>query len=439
MTLNATTISVFGAGYVGCVSAGCLVQDGYKVIAVDPDTAKIEAIASGRAPIYEPGLDELIAAGHESGALTATSDYLAAVLGSDVSFCCPGTPSREDGSLDTKYVQTVSEQIGQALKQKDDFHVVVMRSTILPGTVESIVIPALEKFSGKKAGVDFGVAYYPEFLREGTAVDDYYAPGAIVFGELEGDSRSIDALKAICAHIKVEPHVIPIRSAEIVKYANNCWHAVKIGFANEIGNLCNSVGIDSHVVMDVVCADTRLNISKAYLKPGYAFGGSCLPKDLRALRSFGRAHNTPTPMLDATMVGNDYQIEKAYKLIRKTGKRKVGLLGITFKSDTDDLRESPYLALAERLLGSGYDLSIYDQNVSASEDGGRSFVAHLAPYIRTSAGEVINASDTIVIGNKDDEHKTAFQAFKGKEKVVVDLARLPDAKRDGVEYIGLSW
>ena len=438
MTPNATTISVFGAGYVGCVSAACLVQDGHQVIAVDPDNHKIASLAQGLAPIYEPGLDELIAVGHQTGALSATHDYVAAVLASDVSFCCPGTPSREDGSLDTKYVQTVAEQIGEALKQKDDFHVVVMRSTILPGTVESIVIPALEKFSGKKAGVDFGVAYYPEFLREGTAVADYYSPGAIVFGELEGDKRSIDTLKALCAHIAVEPHVIPIRSAEIVKYANNCWHAVKIGFANEIGNLCASVGIDSHVVMDVVCADTRLNISKAYLKPGYAFGGSCLPKDLRALRSFGRSHNTPTPMLDATMAGNDYQIEKAYRLIRKTGKRKVGLLGITFKSDTDDLRESPYLALAERLLGSGYDLSIYDQNVSATEDGGRSFVPHLAPYLRTSAGEVLNASDTIVIGNKDDEHSSAFRSFKGN-KVVVDLARLPDVKRDGIEYIGLSW
>lgn len=438
MTPNATTISVFGAGYVGCVSAACLVQDGFRVIAVDPDTAKIASLSSGKAPIYEPGLDELIAIGHESGALAATSDYVAAVLGSDVSFCCPGTPSREDGSLDTRYVQAVSEQIGEALRQKDDFHVVVMRSTILPGTVESIVIPALEKFSGKQAGVDFGVAYYPEFLREGTAVADYYSPGAIVFGELEGDTRSIDTLKALCAHIKVEPHVIPIRSAEIVKYANNCWHAVKIGFANEIGNLCAAVGIDSHVVMDVVCADTRLNISRAYLKPGYAFGGSCLPKDLRALRSFGRQHNTPTPMLDATMAGNDYQIEKAYRLIRRTGKRKVGLLGITFKSDTDDLRESPYLALAERLLGSGYDLSIYDQNVSATADGGRSFVPHLVPYLRTSAGEVLDASDTIVIGNKDEQHSSAFQTFKGK-KVVVDLARLPDAKRDGIEYIGLSW
>lgn len=438
MTLNATTISVFGAGYVGCVSAACLVQDGYSVIAVDPDTAKIESLAVGLAPIYEPGLDELIAAGHESGALVATSDYIKAVLDSDVSFCCPGTPSREDGSLDTRYVKTVAEQIGEALKQKQSFHVVVMRSTILPGTVESIVIPALEAASGKKAGVDFGVAYYPEFLREGTAIADYYSPGAIVFGELEGDKRSIETLNSLCAHINVEPHIIPIRSAEIVKYANNCWHAVKIGFANEIGNLCASVGIDSHVVMDVVCADTRLNISKAYLKPGYAFGGSCLPKDLRALRSFGRSHNTPTPMLDATMAGNDYQIEKAYRLIRKTGKRKVGLLGITFKSDTDDLRESPYLALAERLLGSGYDLSIYDQNVSASEDGGRSFVPHLAPYLRTSAGEVLNASDTIVIGNKDDEHSSAFRSFKGS-KVVVDLARLPDVKRDGIEYIGLSW
>ncbi|HWA20484.1 MAG TPA: UDP-glucose/GDP-mannose dehydrogenase family protein [Devosia sp.] len=437
MTPN-VTLSVFGAGYVGCVSAACLVKDGVKVIAVDPDLNKIAALRKGEAPIYEPGLGELVAAGHGSGALTATTDYVSAVLASQVSFCCPGTPSREDGSLDTSYVKLVSQQIGEALRVKDDYHTVVIRSTILPGTVETVVIPALEEFSGKRAGLDFGVAYYPEFLREGTAIADYYNPGAIVFGQYGDDQRSIALLKELCAHIPAIPHVIPIRSAEIVKYANNCWHAVKISFANEIGNLCAAVGIDSHVVMDVVCSDTRLNVSSAYLKPGYAFGGSCLPKDLRALRSFGRYHNTPTPLLDATMTVNDYQIDKAFRMIKKTGKKRVGVLGITFKSDTDDLRESPYVALAERLLGSGFNLSIYDPNVSASENGGRNFIPHLAPFMRSSADEVLDASETIVIGTHNEAHRLAFDEFLG-DRHVIDLARLPIKPRAGLQYAGLSW
>ena len=432
------TISVFGAGYVGCVSAACLVKDGYSVIAVDPDTHKIAALRKGKAPIYEPELDDLVAAGHKSGALTATSDFMSAILHSDVSFCCPGTPSREDGSLDTGYVLAVATQIGEALRVKDDYHTVVFRSTILPGPVEQVAIPALEEFSGKKAGLDFGVAYYPEFLREGTAIADYYNPGAIVFGQYGDDGRSIEILKRICAHIPAIPHVIPLRSAEIVKYANNCWHAVKISFANEMGNLCNSVGIDSHIVMDVLCSDTRLNISSAYLKPGYAFGGSCLPKDLRALRSFGRQHNIPTPVLDATMAANDYQIDKAFRMVKKAGKRKVGLLGITFKTDTDDLRESPYVALAERLLGSGCDLSIYDPNVSPTANGGRNYIPHLAPFMRNSAAEVLRRSETIVIGNRNSEHRKALESMEG-ERTIVDLARVPIKAKPGLEYHGLSW
>jgi GDP-mannose 6-dehydrogenase len=249
---------------------------------------------------------------------------------------------------------------------------------------------------------------------------------------------SVDVLRDICAHIPVKPHVIPMRSAEIVKYANNCWHAVKISFANEIGNLCKAADIDSHVVMDVVCADTRLNVSRAYMKPGYAFGGSCLPKDLRALRSFGRARNTPTPLLDATMAVNDYQIDKAFRLIKQSGKSKIGLLGITFKSDTDDLRESPYVALAERLLGSGFDLSIYDANVSSEKNGGRNFIPHLARFMRATPAEVLDDSETIVIGNKDERHRDVFDLFEGK-RTVIDLARLVLKPSQNIEYVGLSW
>jgi GDP-mannose 6-dehydrogenase len=431
-------ISVFGAGYVGCVSAGCLSRDGFPVVAVDPDKYKIEALAEGRSPIYEPGLDDLIATAHANGTLTATSDYVKAVMETDISLCCPGTPSLEDGSLNTGYVKLVAEQIGEVLRNKSTFHVVVIRSTILPGTVDAQVIPSLEKLSGKKAGVDFGVAYYPEFLREGTAIADYNDPGAIVFGQYGDDERSIELLHQLCSEIEVRPHVIPINSAEIVKYANNCWHAVKISFANEIGNLCKAAGIDSHVVMDVVCADTRLNISKAYMKPGFAYGGSCLPKDLRALRHFGKMKNVETPVLNAAVEANIYQLDRAYGMIKRAGAKKVGLLGLTFKSDTDDLRESPLVVLAERLMGTGYDLAIFDPNVAAKDHGGRNFIPHLSRFMRNSSDEVVSESEAIIVGIKTDENREAL-AKVGKDVKIIDLVRIPIEVPEGVHYEGLVW
>lgn len=438
MINQSITVSVFGAGYVGCVSAGCLSNDGFKVIAVDPDQFKIDALSKGRSPIYEPGLDELIAAAHEAGGLTATSDYKSAVLESDISLCCPGTPSLEDGSLNTDYVRIVAEQIGDSLREKSSYHIVVMRSTILPGTVESIVIPSLERMSGKKAGIHFGVAYYPEFLREGTAIADYYDPGAIVFGKLEGDDRSVEMLHALCASVKLKPHVIPIHSAEIVKYANNCWHAVKISFSNEIGNLCKSAGIDSHVVMDVVCADTRLNISKAYMKPGFAYGGSCLPKDLRALRHFGKMKNVATPVLDAAVEANQYQLDRAYSMVKRAGAKKIGLLGLTFKSDTDDLRESPLVVLAERLMGTGFDLAIFDPNVVSSDNGGRNYIPHLSPFMKSSSQEVIDHSEAIIVGIKTDESRDALNKA-ARDIKIIDLVRIPIHVPEGVHYEGLVW
>ncbi|MEJ8476693.1 nucleotide sugar dehydrogenase [Roseibium algae] len=431
-------VSIFGAGYVGCVSAGCLVKDGFEVVAVDPDSYKIDAIFAGNSPIYEPGLSALIKSGVDNGMLSATCDFKKAVLETDVSFCCTGTPSQEDGSLNTGYVKLVSEQIGEAIREKEGRHIVVMRSTILPGTVEAEVIPALEKSSGKKVGKDIGLAYYPEFLREGTAISDYYEPGAIVFGQYEDDESSVDALKTLCGQIPVKPHVIPIRSAEIVKYTNNCWHAVKISFSNEIGNLCKSVGIDSHVVMDVLCADTRLNISRAYMKPGFAYGGSCLPKDLRALRHFGKVHNISTPVLDAAVEANEYQLERAFRLVNRGGARKVGMFGLTFKPDTDDLRESPLILLAERLMSKGYKLSIYDPNVSAIDDGGRNFIPHLADFIKSSADEITSEVDTIIIGIKNDQIREALKNTRGGASIV-DLVRLPIEASASVHYEGLVW
>lgn len=431
-------VSIFGSGYVGCVSAACLAHDGSLVVAVDPDPVKVAMLNAGRPPIFEPGLDAMVAAAVAKGRLSARADFKQAVAETDISLCCVGTPSLEDGSLNTGYIKLVSEQIGAALAEKAGFHVVVMRSTILPGTMEGVAIPALEAASGKKAGTDFGVAYYPEFLRESTAIEDYYAPGAIVFGQFEGDVRSIEALTSLCDHLPVKPHVIPIRAAEIVKYANNCWHATKISFSNEIGNLCKVSGIDSHQVMEVVCADKRLNISSAYMKPGFAFGGSCLPKDLRALRAFGRQHSVPTPMLDATAEANNHQIENAFRLVKRTGASRIGMLGITFKADTDDVRESPLVLLAERLLGTGHDLIIYDRNISAVDSGSRNFIPHLARFMRDDVDEVISGSDVIVVGNKDEAALEAIHSLPSGA-FVIDLARVPLRRDHGLSYQGICW
>lgn len=434
------SVSVFGSGYVGCVSAACLSNDGFRVVAVDPDDYKVDCLASGRSPIYEPGLDAMLGDAKENGMLGATRSCVEAIAETNVSFCCVGTPSLDDGTLNTSYVEQVSRDIGTALRDKDEFHIVVMRSTILPGTMENLVIPTLEKASGKIAGVDFGVAYYPEFLRESTAIADYYEPGAIVFGQYGDDERSIDVLKAIVAHINVEPHVIPLRSAEIVKYTNNCWHAVKISFANEIGNLCKASGIDSHVVMNVVCSDNRLNISPVYMRPGFAYGGSCLPKDLRALTALGRNLNIPTPVLDAARSANTVQINHAKKLVAATGKDRIGFIGITFKENTDDLRESPMVDLVETFLGKGKQLAIYDPQIKGPESNSRSYMHHISPLVKSSMKEVLEESDVIVVGNKYSELEDALNGTENPI-VVIDLARAAElgSPKENIAYQGLCW
>jgi GDP-mannose 6-dehydrogenase len=431
-------VSVIGAGYVGCVSAACLAGDGMSVLAVDVDPFKVDRLNQGISPIYEPGLQDLVGTSHSEQRLKATTSIEEAVHTTDVSLVCVGTPSRDDGSLDTAYVEQASQLIGAALRDKDDFHIVVMRSTILPGTMENIVLPALEKYSGKIAGLDFGVAYYPEFLREGTAIEDYRAPGAIVFGQYEDDTRSIDVLRLMCANTNVAPHVITMRDAEIVKYANNCWHATKTSFANEMGNLCKAAGIDSHVVMDVVCADTRLNISRAYMKPGFAYGGSCLPKDLRALSHLGRSLNVATPMLDATRAANDIQLQRAVGNVKKAGHLKVGIVGLTFKADTDDLRESAMLALAETLIGQGHDVAIYDPNVASEDNGGRNYIPHIAGRMRQSLSEVVSQAETLVVGAKFEGLQRAIEDA-GSPLHVIDLVRVPISGVGAVTYDGLCW
>ena len=346
-----TSVSIFGLGYVGAVSAACFADRGIRVVGVDPSPVKVEMIQAGRSPIIEEGLDELVAKGIESGRLTATDDWRRAIRDTDLSLICVGTPSNSNGSLDLSAVRRVAEDIGTALGEKNGYHVVIVRSTMLPGSTEEVVIPTLEKFSGKKAGVHFGVCYNPEFLREGSSIRDFAKPPFTVIGGAE--ERAIEAAQKLYATVEAPLFRVPIRVAEMVKYTSNAFHALKVAFANEIGLLCRAQGIDSHQVMDIFVQDQKLNISPYYLKPGYAFGGSCLPKDLRALLHHGRTLDVHPPVLEAILPSNERHIDAAYQMIRQTGSKRVGVLGLSFKAGTDDLRESPIVTLVERLIGRG--------------------------------------------------------------------------------------
>jgi GDP-mannose 6-dehydrogenase len=339
-------------GYVGAVSAGCLANDGNQVIGVDPVRTKVDLINRGHSPIIEAEIPDIIARTVQSGNLRATDDLTYAILQTEVSFVCVGTPSQANGNLDLSYIRRVCEQIGIALKGKRERHLIVIRSTVLPGTMRQIVIPVLEESSGKRAGEGFGVCHNPEFLREGSAVKDFQAPPQTVIGEL--DRRSGDLLAELYSPLDAPLVRTSLETAEMVKYVNNCWHALKIGFANEIGNTCKAFSIDAHEVMKIFCQDTKLNISSAYLMPGFAFGGSCLPKDLRALSYQAKTRDLQLPILNAILPSNDLQVNRGLQMIMENGHRKIGILGFSFKGGTDDLRESPVIELIERLLGKGY-------------------------------------------------------------------------------------
>lgn len=436
-------ISIFGIGYVGTVSAACLARDGHEVVAVDVNQDKVDIINQGQSPIVEPNLGESVLAGIKGGRLKATTDPLAAILSTDISFICVGTPSKENGSLETAFVSRVAQEIGESISKTDRFHSVVMRSTMLPGTMEEIVIPILERASGKRAGEGFGVAYYPEFLREGTAIVDYDEPGAIVFG-VSDDELTLRRLMSIHAQFSVAPQIMTIRAAEAVKYANNAWHATKISFANELGLLCKSMGVDSHEVMNALVSDTKLNISSAYLKPGFAFGGSCLPKDVSALRYAGRKTDVDTPLLDAVLAANENQIQSAFRLVVGTGKRRVGLVGLSFKPDTDDLRYSPLLEIAERLIGRGYEVAIYDSNIRLSRLTGvnkahvTKRLPHIACLLRESINDLVDFAEVLVVGNRKEFQKISLPLID-HEKIIVDLVRIRPDKQTGVNYRGICW
>jgi GDP-mannose 6-dehydrogenase len=425
-------ISVFGLGYVGCVSAASFASDGHRVIGVDVNPQKVATVQAGHTPIVEPGLDELILRAVEQGRLTATTSTAEAVNESEVSLVCVGTPSRRNGSLDLTYLVRVAEQIGHALCTKQTYHVVVVRSTVLPGTTHEQVIPALEAASGKKYGEGFGVSVNPEFLREGTALNDFRNPPLT----LVGHNHAADASGTIGLYANVQAPVVntSIRVAEMIKYTSNTWHALKITFANEIGNVCRRLGVDSHEVMDIFSQDRKLNISPSYLKPGFAFGGSCLPKDVRALQYRAKELDLDLPVINSILDSNRLQIQHAIDEVLEIGRKRVGLLGFSFKAGTDDLRESPIVILAEALLGKGLQVRIYDRNVSLARQ-----IPHLSSLLRTSVQEVIDESDVIVVGNASAEFREALIACRS-DQVIIDLVRIPvDRAQVAAEYRGICW
>ena len=438
-----TAVSVFGLGYVGCVSAACFAQQGFEVIGVDVNLAKVNLVANGHATVVEEGLDALVCGMVQSGRLHATFDPVEAIRHSSISMICVGTPSQPNGSLNLTHVRRVAEQIGHALARKDDHHVVALRSTVLPGTTTGMLIPVLETSSGKRAGTDFSVCMNPEFLREGTSLRDFARPPFTIIGT--DHPRGGEEVAKLYAEIDAPLHITPLGVAEMLKYACNCFHGVKVTFANEIGNLCKALGTDSHEVMRLFCQDTKLNISPSYLRPGFAFGGSCLGKDLRALVYRGRELDVETPLLSAALESNRKQVQKAYEMVHATGRRRVGVLGLSFKAGTDDLRESPMVTLVEMLIGKGLALSIYDRFVSQAGVIGanREYVEREIPHIwslmRDSVDGVIDSSDVIVIGNDAPEFRE-MESGLDSHKTVIDLVRVFERRTtDDGAYQGMCW
>lgn len=434
-------ISIFGLGYVGAVSAACLAADGHEVIGVDANAAKVDLINAGVSPVIEKDVGDMIAAAVAAGRLRATTSVGDAIGQSQLSFVCVGTPSQANGNIDLTHVQRVCEQIGAQLRNKADFHVVVIRSTILPGSMKGVVIPALERASGKSAAVDIGVCNNPEFLREGTAVDDYHRPPKIVIGE--SDPRAGHTLVELYANVHAPLIRTSVEVAEMIKYVDNSWHAVKVAFANEIGNICKASGVDGQAVMDIFCQDTKLNLSPCYLKPGFAFGGSCLPKDVRALTYKARMLDLELPLLNAVLPSNERQVRRAIGMILNRGRKKVGVLGFAFKGGTDDLRESPMVDVIEYLIGKGVDLCLYDRNVSlaaltgANRDYIFNHIPHISRLMVRSAEEVMAFADIVVVGNRAQEFDEALLQLR-PEQVLVDFVRIPGlAARE--RYEGICW
>ena len=436
-------ISIFGLGYVGAVSLACLARDGHLVTGVDVDPIKLDLIRNRKSPILEEGIQELMRDVVESGRVQVSDDAVQALRDTELSFVCVGTPSASNGSQDLTAILRLAEQLGTALRHKRDFHTIVIRSTVQPGTVEEKLEPILERASGKKSGVDFGLCFQPEFLREGSSIRDYdHPPYTIVGGNCE---RAVEVVREVFQHLDTRFLVTNIRVAEALKMSCNAFHALKITFANEIGRVSEALGIDAHEVMRLVCADQRLNISPAYLKPGFAFGGSCLPKDLRALTNIAKQHDIELPMLASLLESNRVHIDHAVDKILKLGRPKVGMLGLSFKTGTDDLRESPLVLVAKRLLGEGCELRIFDPEVQLSRllGANRSYIdaniPHLKSLMCSSMAEMLDPSEVILVGLQQSALNDALQARVRPDHYVIDLVNLPNRDLLRCRYEGICW
>ena len=436
-------ISIFGLGYVGAVSLACLARDGHSVIGVDVDGAKLELISSGKTPVVEEGMVDLMAKVAASGRVSVTDDALKAVLGSNISLICVGTPSAPNGNQDLTATRHVARELGRALRAKQDTHVVVFRSTLVPGTVEEVLIPILEQESGKREGERFHVCFQPEFLREGSSIKDYDKPPFTIVGA-KSDAPAA-RLRELFGHLPCEFHVTSIRAAEMLKYSCNNFHALKITFANETARLCEALGVNPFEVMDLVCKDRQLNISSAYLRPGFAFGGSCLPKDLRATMYLAKSRDVELPMLGSVLASNRLHIERAIGKVLATGKRRIGMIGLSFKTGTDDLRESPLVLIAEQLIGKGLEILVYDPDVHLSQIFGanRRFIdqhlPHIGSLICSDLQAVIDKSQVLVVGLNDERIFEALALRTREEQYVLDLVNIGKASRLRAHVEGLCW
>jgi len=436
-------VSIFGLGYVGAVSLGCLARDGHAVVGVDLDQTKLDLIRQGATPIIEEGMEELMSHAGSCGRVDVTDNPMDGVHRSEVSFVCVGTPARSNGSQDLSAIRRLSEQVGKARKSKVGYHVFVIRSTVFPGTVEEIITPIIEEHSGKQKGQDFDVCFQPEFLREGSSIKDYDHPPLTVVGT--DSTRAEKVLRDLFGHLPCEFIVTSIRTAEMVKYACNIFHALKATFANEIGRLSQAMSVDSHAVMDMVCRDTRLNISPAYLKPGFAFGGSCLPKDLKAMLYVAKTSDVSVPMLANVLTSNTIHIDHAIDAVLNSGKKSIGLIGLSFKSGTDDLRESPLVVMAERFIGKGLDLHIYDPEVNVARLMGanRRFIEETIPHIASlmtkNCESLVEKAEVLIVGLSDKAILDVLVRTTRDDQIILDLVNIPQKDCIRGKYQGVCW
>ncbi len=431
-------ISIFGLGYVGCVSLGCLAQNGHKIIGVDVNSHKVKLINSGKPTIIEKDIDIIIEEQYKEKSISATTNFKKAVKETDISIICVGTPSTKEGHLNLKYIYKVAKEIGGEISKKNKFHTIVIRSTVLPGTNQKIG-EIIEKKSGKKRNINFGIVSNPEFLREGSAVSDYYNPAITVLGS--DNERCLDIMSGVYKKINAPIERVSIKEAEIIKYINNSFHALKITFANEVGNICKGLNIDSRNVMELFCKDDQLNISPYYFKPGFAYGGSCLPKDLKGLKTLSHDNYISSPILESIENSNNNQKKVAIDLIEKHNKKNIGILGLSFKAGTDDLRYSPIVEVAEYFLGKGYDIKIFDKNVSLSKLSGTNkeyieeHIPHLSELLSDNIEKVVNDSELLIITHKLDGVKELMERYKDKK--YIDLVGVYEGKLDN--YEGICW